>query len=146
MEDFWRLFNAIKTPSALSVRTHEYNLFKSGISGEWEDPANVNGGQWKLTYPNSAASRLDDAWLETCMAMIGEQFTYGDDINGIVVQKRKEFRLALWTRTTAAESNMEIGRQWKQFTAYDGGKIEFTSNEDAVAKGTARRTPVRYQV
>lgn len=44
VEDFWRLFNALKSPSQLTVGSN-YHMFKKGIQPEWEDNENKRGGK-----------------------------------------------------------------------------------------------------
>src|SRR3989338_3354110 len=47
VEDFWRLWNNIVTPSELSPGT-DYFLFREGIQPAWEDPQNAKGGSFVL--------------------------------------------------------------------------------------------------
>ncbi len=49
VEEFWRLFNAIKPPSALSIK-QDLHLFRAGIAPEWEDRQNKDGGKWTVSF------------------------------------------------------------------------------------------------
>lgn len=40
-----------------------------------EDKANANGGRWLLTCTNQD-NKLDELWLETLLAMIGDCFSH----------------------------------------------------------------------
>lgn len=118
VEDFWCLYNNIRTPGHLQPSATFY-LFKEGIDPKWEDPGNANGGCWTASLnkgPNSKA-QIDAWWLNSVLAVIGEQFSDGDEICGIAVNVRaKGDRIDLWTRTAANEAaQTTIGKQLRQF-------------------------------
>ncbi|KAH9388584.1 Eukaryotic translation initiation factor 4E type 2 [Tyrophagus putrescentiae] len=61
------------------------------------DPANRDGGMWKLRLRKGLASRF---WENLLLAFIGEQFMVGDDICGIVVACRfYEDYICIWNRS-----------------------------------------------
>jgi len=102
VEGFWRVINHVAPPSKLRVK-NDYMLFREGIKPQWEDPANKNGGSWKLLIPSKyRTQQLDQTWLETLMPLIGESLAEnGDLITGAYLQRRqKEDRVAIWTSTT----------------------------------------------
>lgn len=88
VEDFWSIYNHIKTPSELKIG-NDYSLFKNNIRPMWEDDQNKNGGRWLLTlrYQN-ASQQLDGLWLDVILCLIGEAFDYSEDICGAVVNVR----------------------------------------------------------
>ena len=51
----------------------------------WEDEANKNGGRWTLRVSKGYANKL---WEDLILAMIGEQFSLENEINGIVLSIR----------------------------------------------------------
>lgn len=51
----------------------------------WEDPSNVKGGKWVIRLRKT---KIDRAWENACMAMLGEQFLVGPEICGIVLSTR----------------------------------------------------------
>lgn len=51
----------------------------------WEDPANVKGGKWVIRLRKN---KIDRAWENVCMAMLGEQFLVGTEICGVVLSTR----------------------------------------------------------
>ncbi|XP_008775281.1 eukaryotic translation initiation factor 4E-1-like [Phoenix dactylifera] len=113
VEDFWSLYNNIRQPSKLVVGA-DFHCFKYKIEPKWEDPVCANGGKWTISC---SRGKSDTFWLHTLLAMIGEQFDYGDEICGAVVSVRgKQEKIALWTKNAADETaQLSIGRQWKEF-------------------------------
>jgi translation initiation factor 4E len=91
--------------------------------------------------------RMDDAWLYTVLAVIGEEFTDGEEICGIVLSPRaKEIRLSIWTRTAKDETTQRrIGSEWKNVLGDSvAGRLEYQSHEDSMNSGTSYRTPTSY--
>ncbi|KAK9182989.1 hypothetical protein WN944_026137 [Citrus x changshan-huyou] len=113
VEEFWCLYEQIFKPSRLPMNA-DFHLFKTGIEPKWEDPECANGGKWSVTSNRKA--NLDTMWLETMMALIGEQFDEVDEICGVVASVRqRQDKLALWTKTAANEAaQMGIGKKWKE--------------------------------
>ncbi|CAL9170553.1 unnamed protein product [Musa hybrid cultivar] len=128
VEDFWSLYNNIHHPSKL-IMGADFHCFKDKIEPKWEDPVCANGGKWTISCVRGKADQL---WLYTLLAMIGEQFEYGDEICGAVVSVRaKQERIALWTKNAAnEEAQISIGRQWKELLDYND-TIGFIFHEDA---------------
>ncbi|KAG6483424.1 hypothetical protein ZIOFF_060069 [Zingiber officinale] len=128
VEDFWGLYNNINHPSKL-ITGADFHCFKDNIEPKWEDPVCANGGKWTISC---ARGRSDQMWLYTLLAMIGEQFDYGDEICGAVVNVRgKQEKIALWTKNAANEkAQMSIGKQWKEFLDYND-TINFLVHDDA---------------
>ncbi|RWV83009.1 hypothetical protein BHE74_00023049 [Ensete ventricosum] len=68
---------------------------------------------WTFWFDNPSAKSKQTAWgssirpihtFATLLALIGEQFEYGDEICGAVVSVRmKQERIALWTKNAANE-------------------------------------------
>ncbi|KAF8646864.1 hypothetical protein HU200_065669 [Digitaria exilis] len=116
VEDFWGLYNNIHHPSKLIVGS-DFHCFKNKIEPKWEDPICANGGKWTISC---GRGKSDTMWLHTLLAMIGEQFDYGDEICGAVVSVRgKQERIAIWTKNAANETaQVSIGKQWKELLDY----------------------------
>ncbi|WJX82744.1 Eukaryotic translation initiation factor isoform 4E [Trifolium repens] len=71
------------------------------------NPECANGGKWALT--SKGKGNLHTVWLETLMALIGEQFGDSEDICGVVVSVRQwQDKLSLWTKTEANESVQDL--------------------------------------
>ncbi|KAL6546441.1 Eukaryotic translation initiation factor 4E type 2 [Orobanche minor] len=128
VEDFWSVYNNIHHPSKLAVGA-DFHCFKNKIEPKWEDPVCANGGKWTVTF---SRGKSDTSWLYTLLAMIGEQFDYGDEICGAVVNVRaRQEKIAIWTKNARNEAaQMSIGRQWKEFLDYNE-TIGFISHDDA---------------
>lgn len=84
VEQFWSLYCHLVRPSSLKP-FRELHMFKSGIKPMWEDPCNAKGGKWVIRLRKN---RIDRAWENACMAMLGEQFLVGPEICGIVLSTR----------------------------------------------------------
>ncbi|KAK8478108.1 hypothetical protein V6N13_032713 [Hibiscus sabdariffa] len=141
IEQFWSLYNNIHHPSKLAVGA-DFHCFKHKIEPKWEDPICANGGKWTMTFQKG---KSDTSWLYTLLALIGEQFEYGDEICGAVVSVRgKQERIALWTKNAANETaQTSIGKQWKELLDYNE-TIGFIFHDDA--KKLDRGAKNRYTV
>lgn len=84
VEQWWGLYCRLVRPSTLKP-FRELHLFKSGIQAMWEDPANCKGGKWVIRLRKN---KIDRAWENVCMAMLGEQFLVGTEICGVVLSTR----------------------------------------------------------
>ena len=76
-----------------------------------------------------ARDRKHDCLWPQLLACIGEQFTEGDEICGIVVNLRgKQDKICLWTKDASNEAaQVNVGKQFKDFLEYDQ-KIGFLSH------------------
>ncbi|KAJ4980282.1 hypothetical protein NE237_031119 [Protea cynaroides] len=113
VEEFWSIYNNILHPSKFVVGADFY-CFKNKIEPKWEDPVCANGGKWTISF---SRGKSDKSWLYTLLALIGEQFDYGDEICGAVVNVRgKQEKISIWTKNASNEpAQMSIGKQWKEF-------------------------------
>ena len=83
-----------------------FSLFKKGIRPEWEDPANVSGGELSCRKMLNV-DILDLYWENMAFGLIGETIDDADEICGCrIVDKGKAkacnktlFKLELWMRT-----------------------------------------------
>uniref|UniRef100_A0A6U4ILI6 EIF-4F 25 kDa subunit n=1 Tax=Hemiselmis andersenii TaxID=464988 RepID=A0A6U4ILI6_HEMAN len=140
VEDFWGVLNNVRPPSRLNPGSN-YHIFKSGIEPMWEHVANQAGGKWTYSIPKKDGKKLiDDLWLYTILAMIGENFDCGHELCGAVISLRKAGdRVAVWTRSANDEKScMEIGRQFKVAIAQcmqsevPEGSLEYQVHDDAL--------------
>jgi translation initiation factor 4E len=116
VEDFWCMWNNIRPASEIKLGCN-YHLFKEGISPKWEDPHNVKGGKWiVLISSEERPNRLDQLWLYTVLACIGEDFVDSDEICGCVMSIRNSLnRIALWLRISDDDQIvLRIGRRYKE--------------------------------
>ncbi|KAG0462614.1 hypothetical protein HPP92_021090 [Vanilla planifolia] len=130
VEDFWSLYNNIHHPSKL-VNGADLYCFKHKIEPKWEDPVCANGGKWTITMTSRGKS--DTIWLYTLLAMIGEQFDYGDEICGAVVNVRsRQEKVSIWTKNAFNEAaQISIGKQWKELVDYKE-QIGFITHDDSM--------------
>ncbi|CAI0436920.1 unnamed protein product, partial [Linum tenue] len=129
VEEFWCLYDQIFRPSKVTVNA-DFHLFRAGVEPKWEDPECANGGKWSVACGRKPL--LDTMWLETLMALIGEQFDESEEICGVVASVRqRQDKLALWTKTAANESvQMGIGRKWKDIIDTTD-KITYSFHDDS---------------
>lgn len=115
VEDFWSLYNHIKSPSDIKVGS-DYSLFKKGIRPMWEDEGNKRGGRWMLNIARGQRQELDKYWLDTILCLIGEAFENAEEICGAVVNVRpKGDKIAIWTANyNNRDAVMSIGRIYKE--------------------------------
>lgn len=141
VEEFWCLYDQILKPSKVPVNA-DFHLFKAGIEPKWEDPECANGGKWTVT--GNRKTNLDNMWLETLMALIGEQFDEADEICGVVVSVRqRQDKISLWTKTASNEATQtSIGRKWKEIIDVTD-KISYSVHDDSRRE---RSVKGRYQV
>nr|QPB75810.1 eukaryotic translation initiation factor 4E isoform [Solanum lycopersicum] len=140
VEEFWSLYDQIFKPSKVTVNA-DFHLFKAGVEPKWEDPECANGGKWTAT--SSRKANLETMWLETLMALVGEQFDESEDICGVVASvRRSQDKLSLWTKTATNEAaQMGIGRKWKEII--DAEKISYSFHDDSKRERSAKS---RYTV
>ncbi|GFQ02591.1 eukaryotic translation initiation factor isoform 4e-2 [Phtheirospermum japonicum] len=141
VEEFWCLYDQIFRPSKFPANA-DFHLFRSGVEPKWEDPECANGGKWTVT--SSKKTNLDEMWLETLMALIGEQFDEADEICGVVASVRqRQDKVSLWTKNAANEAaQMGIGRKWKEIIDVTD-KISYNFHDDSKRERSAKS---RYSV
>ncbi|CAG8572096.1 24784_t:CDS:2 [Dentiscutata erythropus] len=138
VEEFWGVYNNVVKASELSAGSN-YHLFKKGIKPMWEDPANEQGGKWVIQFPrNKTGDDINDLWLFTMLACIGESFDHADEVCGAVVSVRKIFyRISLWTRTSNKEICEPLGRQMKlTLNLNPNQQLEFQPHSDSIKSGS----------
>jgi len=105
VKEFWSVYLHLKLPNFLPQGA-DYMVFRDGIKPEWQDENNKEGGRWLMEidrfYRNE---QLNNKWLETLLAVIGEQLEDNptseseSEICGAIVQSRKKVdRVVIWTR------------------------------------------------
>ncbi|EGS19220.1 eukaryotic translation initiation factor 4E-like protein [Thermochaetoides thermophila DSM 1495] len=163
VEEFWGIYNNIAPVSELAVKS-DYHLFKEGVRPEWEDPQNKHGGKWAYQFKDKRSVNIDELWLHTMLAAIGETLEDEEDgeVMGVVVNVRKGFyRIGVWTRTTgrhiasrgdgdvaggkgrslekSKEILMNIGRRLKEVLKLPPNEmVEFSGHTEAAQAGSTR--------
>jgi len=140
VKEFWRVFNNLAPPSTLKEGS-DLQLFRAGVSPAWEDAFNAKGGTWTYRIStDDTTQKLDTAWFNTVLTMIGDQFDDADDICGVVVSKRSNSnRLGLWIKhADDRDAVKRIGKQLKEMNRIKS-RIRFLSHDDAKNLGKATR-------
>lgn len=99
VREFWAVYHHLALPSNLPAGC-DYMIFRRGVAPLWENKENHDGGRWSFQMrKNESKINLDDKWLETLLALIGEQLsTKSTQVNGAIVQSRRQKdRIAIWT-------------------------------------------------
>jgi len=128
VEDFWRLFNNIKSPSKLGII--DFSVFKKDIAPAWEDETCRRGGRWVAKIDKSVRPQdFDELWLNVVLTIIGESLgEAGSCICGAVVSSRnKTSKMALWISEREEEKALGIGRAFRSILQDAGfrGAINF---------------------
>mmetsp|Transcript_34239 Transcript_34239/g.75017 ORF Transcript_34239/g.75017 Transcript_34239/m.75017 type:complete len:197 (+) Transcript_34239:191-781(+) len=150
VETFWEVFNNVKPASQLSTNSN-YHIFMKGVEPMWEDKSNVKGGKFVLSIPKkeSKSGRLDESWLFTALAVIGETIdASGDEVCGTVVSIRKsQDRVALWLKSCNPEKCITVGERWKKALQVSAKtSMKYQSHEDAAASGSSFKNKVLFEV
>lgn len=136
VEDFWRAFNNIKSPSRLG--NIDFSVFKKDIAPAWEDETCRQGGRWLAKIDKLRPEDFDELWLNVMLTLIGEGFGEpGLCVCGAVVSSRaKTSKMALWLSDKSEEKAMPIGKAFHEILQDAGfsGEIFF---EDFVSKKEA---------
>lgn len=139
VEDFWSTINYLLNKSNL-LNQGDFTFFKKGIKPEWEDEQNKSGGCWLYQVNNQQFKKVNDLWLETLLALIGDNYCDRDLINQIdssyfdkksitnkysdhicdflsgtiLMHRGKNDKLALWTKNYKDDLTTRlIGKIWK---------------------------------
>ena len=157
------LQNNIAPVSDLALKS-DYHLFKAGVRPEWEDSQNKHGGKWSYSFKDKRSVSIDELWLHTMLAAIGETLEEEEDgeVMGVVVNVRKAFyRIGVWTRTIgksipnrgdgdvaggkgrspekAREILLSIGKRFKEVLKLPTNEqLEFSGHLDAQHSGSTR--------
>lgn len=119
----------------------------------WEDPENIDGGKFVLTVPKkeTRAGKLEDWWLYTILAIIGESMDVGGDmICGAVLSTRKaQDRIALWLKTDDKDKCMEIGLKWKKAMEIEDHRkmtVKYQLHKEAAAAGCSFKNEIKFEL
>lgn len=127
VEDFWRAFNNINSPSRLG--NIDFSVFKKDIAPAWEDETCRQGGRWLAKLDKLRPEDFDELWLNVILTMIGEGFGEpGLCVCGAVVSSRaKNSKMALWLSEKSEEKAVPIGQAFHQILQEAGfsGEIIF---------------------
>ena len=141
------MYNHVSKANELALGSN-FHFFKQGVRPEWEDSQNEKGGRWVIMIPKTRHGDLDEIWLNTLLACIGEAFEQdGEEICGAVVSVRRgQDRIALWTRTISKEPCLRIGKKLRDFWRIPQGQLFGFQSHEAAARKTSSHTQDMYSV
>jgi len=171
VSEFWRLFNNISPPSLLDAGS-SYHLFKGKVKPAWEDKFNANGGAWAFRFaPNKqkgrddrgrgrdrdrqeedrtqAATAANYAWYHSVLNMIGNNFSFSEDICGLVINIKKGGRgkIELWIKDANDPQKVNsIGLEFKNFCGAarkKNAEIEFQSFASQLNKNRGKGDKIK---
>eukprot|EP01062_Namystynia_karyoxenos_P000391 TRINITY_DN10127_c1_g1_i1.p1 TRINITY_DN10127_c1_g1~~TRINITY_DN10127_c1_g1_i1.p1 ORF type:complete len:947 (+),score=188.43 TRINITY_DN10127_c1_g1_i1:74-2842(+) len=101
IREFWQFFNNLPLHSI--QHGCSLHLFKRGIRPTWEDPANRDGGHFRISRQPGGQPIDGKLWLDLCLALVGEQFTRADQVAGASFASRPHdgHHASLWIRPGA---------------------------------------------
>eukprot|EP00003_Mantamonas_plastica_P000917 TRINITY_DN106_c0_g3_i1.p1 TRINITY_DN106_c0_g3~~TRINITY_DN106_c0_g3_i1.p1 ORF type:complete len:258 (-),score=65.50 TRINITY_DN106_c0_g3_i1:234-1007(-) len=145
VEDFWAMYTHLIKPTKLTSGSN-YHCFKKGIMPAWETEANEAGGKWTHTIKKDNKRTIDELWLNTLMACIGDQFIE-NEVNGCVMSIRsKGDKICLWTATGDDEEvQMSVGQHFKNTLSVDA-RLCYHVHADALKKGGSYNFKGRYVI
>eukprot|EP00933_Yihiella_yeosuensis_P039663 TRINITY_DN33777_c0_g1_i2.p1 TRINITY_DN33777_c0_g1~~TRINITY_DN33777_c0_g1_i2.p1 ORF type:complete len:178 (-),score=11.98 TRINITY_DN33777_c0_g1_i2:461-994(-) len=113
VREFWSIFNNLVSPSYLPHGS-DYFVFKKGIDPAWEHEANRDGCQCSLEFTRKESDEqlIDNCWMWTLLALIGDYFQDSTEINGVIISSRPRYvRISLWLRSVDAKDR--VGSEWR---------------------------------
>ena len=147
------LQNNITACSELGLKS-DYHLFKRGVRPEWEDAQNKHGGKWSYQFKDKKGINIDELWLHTQLAAVGENLEQDGDneVMGVVINVRKAvFRVGLWTRTVGKNKGgdgdgrdalKKIGQRFKETLKLGPNEqVEFSGHTESARLGSTRAKP-----
>lgn len=133
VEDFWGVYNHLQLVSKLNPGC-DYMFFKKDIPPMWEDPQNCDGGRWILSLEKKfRTSSLDVYWLNTLLALIGDQFMEESPyVNGVWVNVRsKGDKLSLWTKAAKdSEVQKKIGYKFREILGLKEQMLTYEEHDE----------------
>lgn len=101
-----------------------------------------------LAKKESKQGKLDEWWLFTVLAIVGETMDRtGDQVNGAVVSMRKhQDRIALWLKSSEKRVCIEIGERWKKALNLEKATLKYQTHSDAASTGRSFRNEVHFEV
>ncbi|KAJ1962341.1 hypothetical protein GGI12_002705 [Dipsacomyces acuminosporus] len=144
VETFWAVYSHLQRPYQVSTIT-DYHMFRANVRPVWEDPENMNGGKWMIRLRKGLASRL---WEKLAMAVVGDVFSVGGEICGIVLSIRNsEDILSLWNRSALdARTNIHIRDIMKQVLGIPGECVmEYKAHNDSLKDNSSFRNTDVYK-
>ena len=95
IQSFWEVFDAVPQPSVFLQGTNvtlqdcdqsvnSLMIFREGVSPEWEDPINADGGHLQFHWkPNSVTpGQLDEYWNNVVLGIIGNNIEAEGEFSG----------------------------------------------------------------
>jgi len=133
IEDFWLVFNRIMSASDLPPG-YDFSVFRTGIFPDWEDFQNMAGGRWVYHGSVKQRKKLNAAWLEILVFLIGEHAGEEADLlnGGVVNMRKKSHKIALWLKEARSmEKVVSIGRMMKtKLGGVDNADIQFCLHQE----------------
>jgi len=96
VEDFWKTWGQLPQPSEILSHRMVLNvadgfhivdalmIFRDGITPQWEDPANADGGHLQFQFRGSlGAGQIDEYWNNLVLGIVGATIEPADMVTGV---------------------------------------------------------------
>jgi len=160
VEDFWQVYHHLE-PACNLPEGRDYLLFKKGISPNWSDPLNMQGGrlivnmrkeeggQFNREEVAARKNRLETMWVELLLLLIGEQAgAEAELINGAAVNlKKRADRLAVWLKQSSnMKAVLSVGKLVKERLQLEAGtkQVYFQAHDHGCLDNTKKRNNSNY--
>ncbi|ESL08411.1 eukaryotic translation initiation factor 4E (eIF4E) interacting protein [Trypanosoma rangeli SC58] len=168
-EGFWGIIKCTLPPSQLPPGI-TYYMLRRNIAPMWEHEANRRGGRWVVRFQHQKhrqqpkgeeeeeeaedqSTRIDEAWEKLCIALIGEQIPCPEtEICGVALrraERRREWKLSLWTRTAAdRDTQLSIGHFMKKLLDLEDGAMQYLSHRELMqaSEEGCWKVPSKYEL
>lgn len=120
VEDFWCLYNEMQAIETIPTNC-DYFFMREGVKPMWEDPANVGGGELRISINKSMDSGR--MWRDALLFAVGCQATHYEPINGLQFAFRQNRnRLSIWLGPTSSAALDEIREQFNSTMCQAAGQ------------------------
>lgn len=93
------------------------HVFQNGVKPLWEDENCAKGGRVTIRFPKTHTAKF---WEDLLLAMVGEQFTLGGEVLGLVLMlKFNGDSISLWHKSASKEVIDQIKADINKFVALD---------------------------
>jgi len=149
VEEFWRMYNNIKTPNDMPPGT-DYCVFKQGIEPKWEDSEHKVGGYFTVSLLGVEAEVFNKMWLHSLLACIGADFGHEEyeTITGLYLSiRKKSAKIQVWCRSPDQEQCNRVGERFQELLdeLNQSGKLHFNFTSFQTVNNPAAMEKQQYK-
>eukprot|EP01065_Artemidia_motanka_P044683 TRINITY_DN639_c0_g1_i1.p1 TRINITY_DN639_c0_g1~~TRINITY_DN639_c0_g1_i1.p1 ORF type:complete len:894 (+),score=208.41 TRINITY_DN639_c0_g1_i1:49-2730(+) len=136
IREFWQFFNNM--PLSRIQPGCSLHLFKHGIRPTWEDPANRDGGRFRISRMQGGPGINGRVWQDVCLALVGEQFKNPDQVCGATFASRAMHNnhASIWIRAGNADDPAAVSIREQLHTLIGQGvSLAWVPHKESQSKG-----------